>query len=208
MAGLLLKDIYNLRKYGKSIIFVLFCYSFLGFTMDSTFIVGLIGFFFAILILSTFSYDDTSKWDRYAAAMPVYRKQIVLAKYLLAFLLAVIGIGVGFVFSYVINFIQHVPFDSTILVVGYTVFLVILFYMSILFPLVYRFGVEKSRMLLMVIFLIPFLAIMGLSSMSTDLPAVSEVAVKTALYVAPLLIFVLYVISYFISCRIFQKKDL
>ena len=80
--------------------------------------------------------------------------------------------------------------------------------MSILFPLVYRFGVEKSRMLLMVIFLIPFLAIMGLSSMSTDLPAVSEVAIKTALYVAPLLIFVLYVISYFISCRIFQKKDL
>ena len=59
---------------------------------------------FTIMIpMVAMSYDDKSKWDRYALTMPVSRRDMVLSKYLLALAFAAFALLITFLFNYCIS---------------------------------------------------------------------------------------------------------
>lgn len=106
MKGLIIKDLYNLRKQLVLYIIIGVIYSVIGVVAKdsggSSFI-GLILIFSAMLPITAVSYDERAKWDKYGLTMPVSRRETVAAKYLLGVILtaagALLSFAVGLLFG-------------------------------------------------------------------------------------------------------------
>ena len=54
-------------------------------------------------VITTMSYDEYAKWDKYALTMNINRKDIVLSKYVFFIMSIIIGMVVGVISSTTIN---------------------------------------------------------------------------------------------------------
>ena len=112
--GLLKKDLYNLASYKTTlIIIVLFC----GIAIIGTDAIYwgsvVIGIIVGMISLSTFSYDEMSKSNKYILTLPVTRKEIVLEKYVLAIGATILGSLLGFALTLLIgNIMNSYAFDK------------------------------------------------------------------------------------------------
>ena len=209
MKGLFLKDLFILRQYGKTFLvviaaFVIFSMIFAGGAGGSYGVI--ISFLFAMLPLITFSYDTASGWNTYAMTLPVGRRSLVSSKYLLAFLSAVAGTAVAFLAD-LAGRAAHGGFNwKERLLTAYLILLVILLFQQIMLPLMLKLGPEKGRVIMMLLFAVPFLAVFLL--MKSGMPIPGEEAIRKAAFLAPLLIVVLEILSFLISCRICEKQEL
>lgn len=98
MKSLILKDLYNIGHNMKSMLLVLVILA-----------VGLIssagteshvvasGIICGTMVITTFSFDNMSKWPRYAMIMPVSRKALVVSKFIVLLIFAVGGAVAGLV---------------------------------------------------------------------------------------------------------------
>lgn len=109
--------------------------------------------FGATLPITVFSYDTLAHWDGYSLTLPVSRRQLVTSKYLLGLMLST----AGFVLSALINLAGEGPDPQRLWILLPLIFLAgSVLYLSILLPLVYQFGAEKSRLMMMLILILPF----------------------------------------------------
>lgn len=163
------------------------------------------------LAVSSFSYDDLADWDIYAAAMPLRRWELVSAKYLLVLILIVMA-GVLNAVLAIAAALTHGSFDGTMfLIFGALAALGSGFLDLILIPLIYRYGAEKSRLLLMGIIVFLLVAVYGgarLMSMAQirlawpaglDWPGL--LIITTLIFIAAL------ALSWLCSIRIMAKKE-
>ena len=82
MKGLIIKDILNLKNYMKQLILVLIFFIAYGiFLKNGTFVGTMITLMLSMQVITTMSYDEYAKWDKYALTMNINRKDIVLSKY-------------------------------------------------------------------------------------------------------------------------------
>lgn len=161
MKSLVLKDLFNIGHNAKSMLFILvvFAVALIPFS-------GVEGYIFvcailcSMMIVTTFSFDDSSKWTRYAMIMPVSKKELVAGK----FMVLAIFCAIGSLFGLIIGFIGGLITDKIVLDIvgiGELLFLTLvawvisLIFGSMSIPLVFKFGAEKGRVLLLVSFLIP-----------------------------------------------------
>lgn len=104
MKGLILKDIYNLKKQYKVLLLLFVFYTgFSLFTGDAGFLTGVLSLMMVMLTITTLAYDERSKWEKYALTMPVSRTDLVLSKYLLGFLLSVATFILNLIFLLVVQ---------------------------------------------------------------------------------------------------------
>lgn len=104
MKGLLLKDIYNMRKVGKQYLLILLfftCYCF--FLKNPSFFPMMTVMSFSMLVLTTMGYDEAAGFDKYALTLPLNREDLVRAKYLLLVLLLVFSFVLGMLGSTLIG---------------------------------------------------------------------------------------------------------
>ena len=106
--GLLKKDLYNLASYKTTlIIVVLFC----GIAIIGTDAIYwgsvVIGIIVGMISLSTFSYDEMSKSNKYILTLPVTRKEIVLEKYVLAIGATILGGILGFIVTLLVGNVMN-----------------------------------------------------------------------------------------------------
>ena len=102
MKSLVLKDLFNIGHNAKSMLFILvvFAVALIPFS-------GVEGYIFvcailcSMMIVTTFSFDDSSKWTRYAMIMPVSKKELVAGK----FMVLAIFCAIGSLFGLIIGFI-------------------------------------------------------------------------------------------------------
>lgn len=206
MKGLLLKDIYSLQKYMKTIGVLLIMYGVIGANSnDPSFISGIIILLFTMLSMTTFSYDEAAHWNEFALTLPVSRKKLVLSKYYLCYILTLTGGAVSLVLSYVISILKNTYVLGNILLMIYGICFIALLMMSILFPLLYKFGVEKARLMMILVFLIPFGGVMLLNYLKVPMP--SAEALSILLWFSPLILIIVTSASYFISCKILINKE-
>lgn len=95
MSGLLLKDFYILKKYMTyAVIFLVVS------VFEPTLLPIMSIIFITLLGMTSFSYDDMAKWDKYANVLPITRKQIIGEKYIfiLICILAVTLVDIIFFF--------------------------------------------------------------------------------------------------------------
>lgn len=207
MKGLILKDIYNLRKYGKTLFLIAALYFLLSFMMDNADIfVGMIVIMFAITTVTSFAYDSQSGWDVYVNTMPVSRKDVVLSKYLLSLLLILTGGLLSVLMGWVNGLIRNIGNFSETLLTAYALCAVGLLFVSILLPFVYKFGVERARVIIIAVVAVPVAAGIALSQTGA-LPEFNEQTVKQLLWFSPLIVAVCCVLSIAISNAIYRKKE-
>lgn len=213
MKSVVLKDLYNMRGNGKS---VLISFLILAIAMASTG-VGVLysgAILCSSLIVSTFAYDDRCDWAKYAVVMPISRNELVAGKYAMLTLLVVGGMAVSFLASLVSNAITgQIPLNQSglqeLLISTLAALVFALVYGSIAIPLILRFGAEQGRILLLVALLVPAAVCFAVYQIGKWLGIVltdqGVVLLVCGVAVAAL---VWMAVSYRISCGIFAKQEL
>ncbi|MBC8531675.1 ABC-2 transporter permease [Gehongia tenuis] len=206
MKGLILKDFINLRKYVLLMLGAAAIYAVLAFVNeDMSFLTAFLVIFSAMLPITSFAYDDMAKWDAYALSAPVSRRDVVLSKYIFAFLCLLIGAVVALLFVLFTSSLQGIAGDEQWVVV-YTTFVLGIAYIAILLPLLFKFGAEKGRYMGIAVLFGPFLIFMLLKNAGMPMPSDKEFF--TLLSWAPLAAAALYVLSFFVSKAIYRKKEI
>lgn len=157
MRGLLLKEWYILKQ-SVTYLFVV-GFIFLGFSLtpaSSNISIGAtLPIIFVTQIVSTFTYDETSKFSVYALTLPIDKQKYVSAKYVVSALLLCFSAVLEAVFLLVYYFVQNELPSVLIFNVGVFLYAGILFGF-ILMPFIFRYGPEKTRILIYLLFLLLF----------------------------------------------------
>lgn len=202
MKGLLIKDFINLKKQGVAIGGILIFYLFFSIINgDSGFLITISVLLSTMLPITSLAYDEQAKWDRYALGLPITRKKLVLSKYILGIILNLATLAILTVMTMLLHLQTDGPVWVIILAAGCTGFLIL----SILLPLMFRFGVEKGRLIMMAVFIIPFVMVFLAPRLNLSMP--DEQTLMPLLYAAPFVVAILFWLSIRLSVRIYQKKE-
>ena len=203
ISGLMLKDLLNLRPMTKTLVVMFLIFGVIFIPMGNVMTVYfLLMIFAALLPMTSLSMDDMAKWDRYALTMPVTRKDIVRSKYLMT----IMFFGVSIVISGIIAAVSYYLMPETATPFWFIVLVgaLGLFYGSLLFPLLYKFGSEKARYMMFVlmavigILLVGWFALFGESLNGNLLIYILITAVVSI---------AVFIASYFVSVRLYEKKE-
>ena len=220
--GLLKNDLYNLASYKTTlIIIVIFC----GMAIIGTDAIYwgsvVIGIIVGMISLSTFSYDEMAKSNRYILTLPVTRKEIVLEKYILAIGATILGSLLGFVLTLLIGNIMNYVRPDNVIDINIDTLLATtiggLFGVSLIqaiqIPSIFKWGAEKGRIQMFIVLFV--LALIGAgvgflikeSGLSVDIAKLESVLKNFGLFLLILLSFIIYFISYKISYKIYKNKE-
>jgi len=205
MKGLILKDLLNLKSTFKMLGVMMLFFAVVFLPQGNGFIFGMIILMFAMMVVTTISYDDLAKWDAYALTMPVTRKEMVLSKYLVMVILNTLGAVLSLIVGIVGSIIMGQSFDLEILAIIGAIYLVAFIFGSVIIPLIYKFGTEKARLMLFLCALIPTALILLMEQFNVPLPAI----VNPWIYLILLIGFSVggVILSYLISLRIYSQKE-
>lgn len=205
MKGLILKDLLNLRSTFKMLgaMIVFFAVAFLR--EGNSFVFGIIILMFAMMVVTTISYDDLAKWDAYALTMPVTRKEMVLSKYLVMAILNTLGAVLSLIVGIVGSVIMRQSFDLEILTIIGIIYLVAFIFGSVIIPLIYKFGTEKARLMLFLCALLPTALILLLEQFNVPLPTTGNPWIYLILLIGFSVAGI--VLSYLISLKIYTNKE-
>ena len=216
MKGLILKDIINVKKGFRFMFAFAMIYVVMSFFMDSTsYFSSMFTLIFAMLTLSAYSLDEMAKWDGYALTLPITKENVVQGKYLFMLVLTATGLTINSVVVVLMNILMKAEkfysgLEGGVIGAG----LVILFY-SFSIPFITKFGVEKSRYIVVAIYIIPFIAGTGIYKLLKErypeppelLVNMGEFLVRNIYILVPIIVLASLWISYRISVKIYQKKE-
>jgi len=211
MLGLVKKDLFLLKSNLVYFLVIALIYSFMIIegAFDVSFVM-ILPFIAVVMFLSTFSYDNYNKWDAYAITLPVGRKEIVMAKYIATIVIIIISSIIGLFISYFISLLSNHVYDVKYVLEEFlgTIFGIIVV-ISMMFPLIFKFGIEKARILL---FVCVFGVIIALELVANyidfdNLFGIVNILEKGWFIVIPLISCLFVLISYLISLRIYLKKE-
>ena len=106
--GLIVKDYLTLKSYKSTILFMFIILIVGGILNDgiTTFLPIFLPLFFEMLAISSFSYDNLAKSDKYLLTFPINKKQMVKARYIYIFLFTLAGSLMGLIFSMLFQIIS------------------------------------------------------------------------------------------------------
>ena len=215
MRGLLEKDIRLLLHSKQTFLCFIAITIILGVTQKNTFVLGYSTFLMAALLVSTLSYDEMDHGLAFLFTLPIDRKMYVREKYLLCIGGSIIAWFVALVLYLVVMVVSnsHIVFSEE-LVKGVDFLPIGILYLSLLLPLQIKFGVEKSRLVVvgvsvfvgsMIYFLADKSEILDGNVIVSAFGLVGDVAVDV---IGLVVTGCLAVVSYLCSCRIMKKKEL
>lgn len=208
MLGLVKKDLLMIKGNIRQVILFLVVFLVLAFQENN--IIVIVPVFVSMMVfITTFSYDEYNKWDAYAIALPISRKNIVKSKYIASVILWLIALLVTVVITGIMGlFEQNLNYFEMFGMILGCVFSIVLLE-AIMFPLIFKFGVEKGRIGLFVgVFAIA--GLLGFIFTGIDLENATgfiEIFNKYYYILIPLAAVILLVISYFVSKKIYLKKE-
>ena len=214
MKSLILKDLYNIGHNAKSMLLILLVFA-IGLIMVSgveSYIISS-GVLCSMMIVTTFTFDDHCKWSKYALVMPICKKDIVKAKFIVLIIFCIAGICVGTIFGVAGGVAMHKMALSmegivTMLFMGFVGLIVSVIFGSMSIPLVFKYGAEKGRMLLLISFAVP----LGICFMVYEIlmmlgVKITDQLIFTILCASPLIAAIWIYTMYRISCRIFYNTN-
>ena len=215
MKSLILKDLYNVIHNAKSMLFMLLVFAFIFIPLygGESYLVTC-GIICSMMVITTFSFDERSKWMRYVLITPVTKRDIVVSKFLTLFLLSFLGIATALVLSFFsFLFLHHSSSDilSSIIQLLFASLISLSLSMTvggISIPLLFQFGVEKARLLSLVSVLIPAAAIYGTYQLLHffQIPFTDH-TVFLLLCICPFAAVIWDLVMYKISLMIFLRKE-
>lgn len=199
MSGLILKDLYNIRKQAIWYVVMIILFSVLSIVLKNAAFAYAIGILVTISIpLAAIAYEEKDGWQKFAIASGMDIKTIVGEKFFLGVVFAIIG---SVAYTIVVVIIGTEENRVTELIASICMQLLML---AAVLPIVFRFGAEKGRTYMIaavVVLLAVFIAVM---------PFYGRIVGAEEIIFAVCMIFfaVLSVcISLFISIRIYKAKE-
>lgn len=159
MKGLLLQELYSMKQvykvYGLAILiyFVMGCMG-----GNASAYNAILVLFCSMLIVNRFGYSEKSRWEMYAATMPISRKQMVAVFYAVGGCAA----GAAAVLTIVMGAVDVLVFGQQIqeILVTSIAFLEIgILYIAVFIPILIHFGTDRGRIVMIMVYLIPFAVI-------------------------------------------------
>ena len=207
MKGLLLKDFYLSWRYCRAFLVIVAVFLAVSFTGDDNIFFLIYPIMIASVIPMTLvSYDEHDKWTAYSGTLPYTRAQLVSTKYLVgmcfgsvAFLISMAAttvrmmLGGGFVLE------QLAVVGTALLVLG-------CLGPALILPYVFKYGAEKGR--------IAFYITVGVFSGVAAVLAGMGFQIQTVarglwpLAVVAGVSILLYALSWWLSIRFYQKREL
>ena len=211
--GLIVKDFQTLKSYKSTVIAMIVIFMGSAFLNDemSSFFPIFMPLCFGMIAISSFSYDSLAKTDRYLLTFPVNRKDMVKARYIYILLFTLFGSLLGLVFSILIqciktgNIIDKEILSNTLAIIIGSL-LAIMFLQVFQIPIMYRFGAEKGRIIQMLGISLIITTLMKFFNISLD---ILFIMLKDYLIaILGISVIILYILSFAISCRIYEKKEI
>lgn len=185
----------------KNIIFILIYYLiFTGLFSDCTFVVMLIGISVYMLIFGLIFAEERDNISMLHRTLPVSEKAIIGAKYIESILIIFVSLGFVQVTRY--GFMQFMPNYTP--VDAQNMFIAVItsaLLSSVFIPVVYKFGIEKSRYIVIICWLGVSAAVAPLMYISGDRPAASSII----LIICTVLSLLTLIPSWMISVKIYKN---
>ena len=211
MKGLILKDICNqlgqLKAFAMVLIIFIVCFAQ---SSEGTLTI-MCAVYATVMVISNLAMDENSQWDIFALTMPVTRGQLVLVKYIVAMLYALLGIVVGTAATLVIRIFGFGSGEAgfmelmEIAVIGIVIAAI---FISVLIPVDFKYGVQKGRLVLFAV--AGFIGGGGVllsgkeEMIDISLSQVGGMSLGIGFIILAVL---MLVVSYFISRRVMEKKE-
>ena len=216
MKSLVLKDLYNIGHNAKSMLVMLLVFAGIFLTtqrIESYIIVS--GILCSMMVITTFSFDDSSKWVKYALVTPVTKKDVVKAKFAVLFIFSAIGTISGLVIGVIGGlFLRKVEINNITTVITWLAIALVGFVISVIFgsvsiPLLFKFGAEKARMMSFVSMLLPLGICFGIYQLLLLLGiGFTDTVIVVLLCSSPIIALLWNYIMYRISLAVFVNKDI
>ena len=163
MLGLLIKDFLTVKQQLRIMLLLLIFYLILGITTNNSSVLWTMFMVIsAMLPITTMAYDEKANWDKYALSLPVSRKTIVLSKYLFGIILTLLSMIIAIPFTALMAYLSpeiEISILTTIVSIGD----IIPIFLAVVLPIFFKFGTEKGRFVMMIVFFIPVLVIIYLA---------------------------------------------
>ncbi len=200
MKGLLLKDILSLCKQTKIILLLMAVFACVPSLSATAFAL----FYGAMLPITALAYDERSKWDELASMMPYSTHAIVGSKYMLGLLLVGSISALSAAAQVVIDTVRRVPLDTEALISIPLMACIALLMMLIDLPLMFRLGVEKGR-IIYILLTCGFVAYFA-ASMDTVVASLDATSVYSVLLMLLAVTIAVFAASYAISVRLYRVR--
>ncbi len=211
MKGLLLKELYNVKNQWKYILFIAVVFSLSFGPRGDGILAAMFTFIGTILLLNSLAQDEADQWSKFALTMPVTCHQLILAKYIFAGLLCIFGAVGGILLTMVTRIFGMGGALSVagLILEGLISTGIVLVMASIMIPVNLKFGVQKSRYVLLGFVAIPILLGVAVTSLDVQIPSMMYFGVSgIGLGVAAVaLVAAVLTVSFFISVGITKKKE-
>ena len=220
--GLLKKDLYNLSTYKASLIIViLFCGIAIIGTEAVTFGPVIICSIIGMISLSTFSYDEISKSNKYILTLPTSRKEIVKEKFILAIGSTILGGILGLLLTIIVINVMNYLRPENIINIDYESLIITTIggmwgtalIQSIQIPSIYKWGAEKGRIQMFILLFVLIVIVLGIAfllmkaNFNINIEMIESFMNKYGLILLAFLMIIMYYISYRISYKIYKNKE-
>lgn len=147
--------------------------------------------------------DEKAKWDGYVKSLPVSTAAIVGSKYLFTMILSAAGALLGTVILFAVS--KGHPDTDVLLILLIITFGVSALICSVELPLFYRFGLQKSDLVVLCIFCLGPLVLSRI--FPGDFTGVSDAQAFFLLKLSPLVILAVLLISFCISWGVYKRRQ-
>lgn len=212
MSGLLTKEFMYVTKQARLFLVMLVFYGVFFATMSSkrhepwewaTMTAIILIILTVMLTINTIAYDEQAKWDGFVRSLPLGVNQIVGAKYLFSFIFAAVGALLASAVDLILSGGHEMPQTLALLVAAAVGAPMIL--CSVLLPLFYKFGLQKARLAIAVVFLLPTILSNLLDKAGFS---VSESQTMLLLKLFPVILIVFVFASYLLSCWFYRRNEI
>lgn len=203
MTGLLMKDFYTTVKQLRYFLLFVVLFSFIpNFAAGSFALV-----YAAMLPITAIAYDERAKWDRLAAAMPYTPFQLVFSKYLLGYLLTAGALALALIARTTAQLVTRATPEPESLFTYLMLAAAALLMQAINLPLMIKLGVEKGRLLFMLLIAAFLAAFVALADRISDTAVLTHVNETTLLLAALGVTVPVNAVSVFLSAAVYKKKE-
>ena len=216
MKGLLIKDFYLITQNRKTFLIYLFCCAFMAFSVDVSFVAGYIAMLLGIITLSTLSYDEYDNGMTFLMTLPVDGRTYVREKFFLLAINEMIGFATGLIFM-ALSF----AFRGQLNTLSENIVPLFLFtcasgaLLTMMIPIELKSGVEKGRIIMMVIYGIFGVSVAAGSRLLFSpenplLPLIEKlnsIPDRVGIAIIALLLICIVFTTYSFSLRVMEKKE-
>lgn len=211
MKGLLLKDLYNMKVFSKTLFALVAMMAVFGVMMNNPSYICAMTIVMSLSVsMNGIALDEKAHWDQYAMTFPVTRRMLVLEKMILMVSITLAGGVLAIVLGGTMTVVTggNLPLLLLGCVTGMGVVMIM---QSVLMPILLKLGTENARFAMIAVLAAPaVLIVLVVRSGKIPMEVLEEnvyfwIRMGSGLMV--LAGIVALFVSYWISVRIYEKKE-